>query len=199
LLNRRTIVVAVCLVAAAITVRPGEITYAQTAAPMADTASAPGGRHPEEGRPLIRTYAPLDVNAAGQNWSIVQDASGKMFFGSQSGIIEFDGVSWRLIEMATLSTVRSLAVDDAGVMYAGSQLDFGYLEPDDTGTLQFKSLGDKVPEHARGFSDVWRTWATPTGVLFQTEQAIYRWRDGAITVIKPPSRFNRSSYVNDKL
>jgi len=39
--------------------------------PASQTAPAPGGRHPEEGRPFVRAYAPLDVNAAGQNWSIV--------------------------------------------------------------------------------------------------------------------------------
>ena len=83
-------------------------------------APEPGGRHPEEGRPFIRTYAPLDVNAAGQNWSMVQDARGVLYVGSQSGVIEFDGVNWRLIETKTLATVRSLAIDAAGVIYAGS-------------------------------------------------------------------------------
>lgn len=49
------------------------------------------------------------------------------------------------------------------------------------------SLGDKVPEDARGFNDVWRTFVTTTGVLFQTERAVYRWANGVITVIRPTS------------
>ena len=50
---------------------------AQTpSAPVSSLPPAvPGGRHLEEGRPFIRTYAPLDVNAAGQNWSMVAKAS----------------------------------------------------------------------------------------------------------------------------
>ena len=147
----------------------------------------------------MRTYAPLDVNAAGQNWAMVQDARGVIYVGSQSGVIEFDGVNWRLIETENLSTVRSLAIDDAGVIYVGAALDFGYLAPDATGQLQYVSLGDKVPEDARGFNDVWRTFVTKDGVLFQTERAVYRWTNGVITVIRPPSRFNRASLVDGQL
>ena len=122
-----------------------------------------------------------------------------IYVGSQSGVIEFDGVNWRLIETNTLATVRSLAIDTAGVIYAGSQLDFGYLTPDPSGTMTYQSLGDQVPPDARGFTDVWRTWATKAGVLFQTEQAVYRWANGAITVIRPPSRLNRSSLVDGQM
>ncbi|HSC26974.1 MAG TPA: ATP-binding protein [Vicinamibacterales bacterium] len=165
----------------------------------AQSASPAVGRHPEEGRPFIRTYAPLDVNAAGQNWAIVQDARGVLYFGSQSGVTEFDGVSWRLIETPDLSTVRSLAIDESGVIYVGSVLDFGYLAPDPAGSLQYVSLRDKVPADARGFTDIWRTFATRDGVLFQTEQAIYRWANGAITVIRPPSRLNRASLLDGQL
>ena len=148
------------LVCAAIVITTGQ---AQMQVPR-PTAPAPPGRHAEEGRPFIRTYAPLDVNAAGQNWSIVQDARGVIYVGSQNGVIEFDGVNWRLIETKNLSTVRSLAIDAAGVIYVGAALDFGYLAPDDTGALQYVSLGDRVPEEARGFNDVWRTFVTAPGI-----------------------------------
>ncbi len=172
------------------------------AQPSAPTHAASAGgdrRSPEEGRPFVRTYAPLDVNAAGQNWAIVQDKRGVIYVGSQSGVIEFDGVNWRLIETANFSTVRSLAIDDAGTIFVGTVLDFGYLAPDEAGSLRYVSLGDKVPENARGFADVWRTFATDDGVLFQAEQAIFRWANGTIAVIRPPSRFNRASLVDGKL
>ena len=183
------------LVCAAIAIAASQ---AHTQVPPA-TAPTPAARHAEEGRPFIRTYAPLDVNAAGQNWSIVQDARGVIYVGSQNGVIEFDGVNWRLIETKNLSTVRSLAIDDAGVIYVGAALDFGYLAPDDTGALEYVSLGERVPEDARGFNDVWRTFATKSGVLFQTERAIFRWAGNAITVIRPISRFNRASFLDGQL
>src|SRR6187200_2424877 len=93
---------------------------AQSAASVPPGSNHVGGRHSEEGRPFIRTYAPLDVNAAGQNWAIVQDARGVIYVGSQSGVVEFDGVNWRLIESKGLTVVRSLGIDEHGVIYAGS-------------------------------------------------------------------------------
>ncbi|MDP2390841.1 MAG: triple tyrosine motif-containing protein, partial [Acidobacteriota bacterium] len=67
------------------------------------------------------------------------------------------------------------------------------------GTMTYQSLADKVPHDARGFTDVWRTWATKAGVLFQTEQAVYRWANDTITVIRPPTRLNRSSLVDGQM
>ena len=79
---------------------------AQPAASPSPAPSPRSGRHPEEGRPLVRTYRPADVAGDGQNWAIVQDARGVLYAGSASGVLEFDGVTWRLIETPLLSTVR---------------------------------------------------------------------------------------------
>lgn len=161
--------------------------------------AAPAGRHPEEGRPFIRAYAPLDVNAAGQNWAILQDQKGILYAGSQNGVVTFDGVSWRLIETPGLDTVRSLALDKEGRIYVGTSVDIGYLGPDATGGLTYVSLRDRLPADAPRFGDVWRTFASDAGVFFQTEQAIFRWTDGTFTIIRPPSRFNRASLVDGRL
>lgn len=168
------------------------------AQPPASATPSPGP-HPEEGRPFVRAYAPLDVNAAGQNWSLVQDARGVIYVGSQSGVAEFDGVNWRLIETENLNTVRSLDIADDGVIYVGSQVEFGYLAPDANGEMQFVSLRDRVTEDIPGLSDVWRTFVTPEGVIFQTEVAIFRWAGDRLTTLRPPSRFNRASLVDGKI
>lgn len=55
------------------------------------------------------------------------------------------------------------------------------------------------PVPHRPDSHTWRTFATPEGVLFQTEQAIYRWANDTITVIRPPSRLNRASLVDGRV
>ncbi len=172
------------------------------ASPLAQAPAAAGsaesGHSPENGRPFIRAYAPVELGGDGQNWAIVQDGRGVIYVGSQSGVLEFDGATWRLIETPTLDTVRSLDIDDAGRIYVGSVSDFGYLAPDARGQLRYVTLVDRVPQDARRFGDVWRTFATPGGVLYQTEQAIFRWTGGTIHVIRPQSRFNRGSVVDGR-
>lgn len=43
---------------------------AQTSGPATST------RHPEEGRPFIRTYRPTEVGGGSQTWAIIQDKRG---------------------------------------------------------------------------------------------------------------------------
>ncbi len=187
-MTRRVWLFVFCLLA---TAGPG---FAQgTPAPSAPV------RHPEEGRPFIRGYRPVELGGGGQNWTMIQDTRGVIYVGSQSGVLEFDGASWRLIETPTLDTVRSLAIDAAGRIYVGSVGDFGYLDPDASGELKYVSLLDRVPEADRRFSDVWRTFVTKDGVLFEGEQVLFRWANETITVLHPPSRFNRASLVDGQM
>ena len=175
---------------------------AQQAIPTPDSSPAqnpdqPGLRHPEEGRPFVRTYAPVEVAGDGQNWGLAQDARGVIYVASNQGMLAFDGVSWRLHEPGRLGTVRSLDIDATGRIYVGAVGDFGYFEPDASGELVYRSLLDRVPEDAREFADVWRTFITPTGVLFDSQQTVFRWADDRIQTFRIPTRVSRGALVDD--
>ena len=67
----------------------------------------------QTGLPLVKNYLPRDYKAHNQNWAIVKDNRGVMYFGNSSGLLEFDGYDWNLIEVPN-GIVRSLAVDKKG-------------------------------------------------------------------------------------
>ena len=92
-----------------------------------------------------------------------------------------------------------MAFDDAGRLYVGSSSTLGYLEPDAAGTMRFTSLKDWIPADAPPFNDVWRTFVTRDGVWFQSARAMFRWAGGAMTVLKPATRFNRASEVDGRV
>jgi two component regulator with propeller domain len=124
----------------------------------APSARAGAARSSEEGRPLLRTYQPIEIGGGSQIWCILQDRRGVLYFGANSAVLEFDGASWRRIPVGTTgAAVRSMAIDDNGRIYIGAVGTFGYLEPDVTGVLHFASLMDRVPRDAPAFNDVWRT------------------------------------------
>ena len=157
-------------------------------------------RHPEAGGLLIRQYPPEVYNGGGQNWALLQDARGVLYVGSTNSLLEYDGVTWRRIFTPTRTTIRSLAADVSGRIYVGAVGDLGFIEPDDKGETRFVSLVDKLPPDVRVFEDVWRTFAGPDGVYFQTQIGIFRWANGAMTVWKPTGRiFNRAQFVNNRL
>ncbi len=144
----------------------------------------------EAGSFVLQTYTPKTYGAAAQNWAIAQDARGVMYFGNTDGVLEFDGVFWRLIRLTYGSAVRSLGVDARGRIYVGGRGEFGYLEPDAHGLTHFVPL--KVPKGESDFFDVWNVVPTPSGVYFGTDYKIFfRSNSGEIRVWSSKKRYGR--------
>ncbi len=73
------------------------------------------------GIPFITNYYTQQYNAAEQNWSIVQDNRGILYFGNNdNAILEYDGVNWRKIQNSNGYIVRCLAIDSNSVVYLGA-------------------------------------------------------------------------------
>jgi signal transduction histidine kinase/DNA-binding response OmpR family regulator len=170
--------------------------------PISTAAQTPpvAARHPEEGRPLIRTYKPIEVGGGGQTWAILQDPRGVIYVATNGVVLEFDGATWRRVPVGESGgSVRSLALDDNGRIYVAAAGTFGYLAPDARGDMQYVSLVERLPADAPTFTDVWRVFVTRDAVLFQAQAALFRWADDKLTVIRPASRFNRASIVDGRV
>jgi signal transduction histidine kinase/DNA-binding response OmpR family regulator len=169
--------------------------FSQPSAPASPQAAS--ATKPEIGMPVVQFYSTRDYNGGPQVWAIAQDHNGLMYIGVSAGtVIQYDGVTWRKIFLSG-STVRSLAVDDAGRVWVGGNGTVGYLAPDEAGQLQFVSLVDKVPAAGRGFTDVWQTLPTPQGVFFRSYEKLLRWDGTRMQVWEPKegSRFQALSAV----
>ncbi|MCP4967212.1 MAG: hypothetical protein GY926_18525, partial [bacterium] len=62
----------------------------------------------EVGRFYVQSFAPQDYGADAQNWAIVQSPEGLLYVANSYGVLEYDGVSWRLIRTSKRRMVRSL-------------------------------------------------------------------------------------------
>lgn len=147
------------------------------------TLLASKGTHPEQGTPYFTYYTSQMYDGHPQNWAIIQDERGVMYFGNTEGVLEYDGSSWRTISLKNGSAARSLDVDDNGRVYVGGQDDLGYLVPDTTGALQYFSLLETIPEEQRNFGDVRKTYFTSSGVYYITRSQVFRWDGDEMTVI----------------
>ncbi|MFH1320499.1 MAG: SpoIIE family protein phosphatase [Bacteroidota bacterium] len=155
----------------------------------------------EKGYLPTLNYSPLEYNARPQNWAVVQDKRGIMYFGNNECILEFDGVKWRLIKTLEESTVRSLSIDDGGRIYVGALGEFGYLAPDSVGKLKYYSLLEFLDKKDLEFADVWKTFVTQEGVFFQTSNKIFRWNGETIKVwnAEEGKAFHLMFYVNEQI
>lgn len=150
------------------------------------------------GLPYIHNYSAAEYGAGTDNWAVVQDKRGVMYFANFSGVLEYDGSQWRTIQVSNQSLVRSLAVDSNGIIFVGAVGEFGYLSPGKRGELVYHSLIDKLPPEYGGFADVWKIYASPSGVFFQTYDYLFLYTDNGIKVLTPSNSFHFSFYVNDR-
>lgn len=151
------------------------------------------------GKPFIRNYPLVEYQARNQNWAIAQDHRGVMYFGNNSGVLEFNGVTWRLIPSPTKGSIRSLAVDSAGTVFVGTMSEFGYLAPDSLGLMRYVSLAAKLDPRERNFARVYSIHVLPDGIYFGSDEGLFRYRQGAFTIWRPDHAFGSSFVVHGNL
>lgn len=149
------------------------------------------------GLPYIQNFTPATYHAHAQNWAIEQDARGVMYFGNTAGILEYDGVRWRLISTPNQSVARTLGTGPGGRIYVGAHSELGYLAADSAGQMQYVSLLPQIAKEDRSFNNVWKIHADSGGVYFRTSTHLFRWADGQMRVWKPGNEFHRSFFVHN--
>jgi DNA-binding CsgD family transcriptional regulator len=138
--------------------------------------------------PRVRNFSPDDYNAQPQNWSIDQEnQEAWMYFGNNSGLLEYDGARWQLFSLPEKQTLRAVACSNAGKIYTGGFAEFGYWEKNAAGTLDYYSLSKDVQAVHLPKEEIWHILALPHEVLFQSFSTIYKYKDNKITVLNPPS------------
>lgn len=97
---------------------------------------------PEEyGTPIVENFHPKKYGYESQNFSIIQDKKGFLYFGNVSGILQYDGINWNLIDVVGIPRFAS---DDEGNVYVGAFKDFGIITTDEKNNYVFKSLIKEV-------------------------------------------------------
>ena len=158
----------------------------------------------DTGFKYFKNYSYRDYDHQPQNWAVIQDKNGIIYVGNNGGLLEFDGVSWRLIETPNYTAVRSMDIDETGTLYIGGGNEIGYLSPDSKGFLQYVSLLDHLEEQQRNFGNVLKTISMKDGIYFCTLKFLFRWhpKTKQIKVWKPTAptqRFLMAFACNEKL
>ncbi|RCH55704.1 transcriptional regulator [Mucilaginibacter hurinus] len=127
-------------------------------------------------------YEKKRYNAGTQNWKILQDAQGRMYFANNEGVLVFDGAYWQLLPLPNKTIVWSIEFGKDKKLYAGGQDEMGYFSPGRNGRLQFTSLKKLLPKNEQSFSDVWDIVAKGDDVFFRSRFKIFRYHQNKITI-----------------
>lgn len=123
--------------------------------------------------PRVRAVPPSEYGAANKNWAADEDEHGFIYFGNDRGLLEFDGLRWKLYKLPDASIVRSVAVRSHETLFTGSFEEFGRWDRQPSGALIYTSLVPVSPELKPRNSDFWKIHITEAGVLFQSFAELY--------------------------
>ncbi|MBF9255103.1 hypothetical protein I2I11_17525 [Pontibacter sp. 172403-2] len=133
----------------------------------------------QPGNPFIQSFPPAAYQSnayisSPQNWGIIQDNRGIMYVSNTSGVLEYDGISWRLVNGTGYEGHFRLAKNSDGRIFVGSNNNFGFLAPDSVGKIQFVSL---LPHLKAKYPELTATKIAAVGrnVYFSSGQHIFRW------------------------
>ncbi len=136
----------------------------------------------EQGIPLGRSFTPREYNGHAQNWAIAQAPSGMLYVANTGTLLEYNGVSWRGINVGG-NILRAVAAGPDGRVYVGGDGVFGVVSPDSAGFYQFRSLLPRFPKEALdAFRQVWHLFAYDEYLYINTGTHIVRLRGEEVRV-----------------
>ena len=122
------------------------------------------------GIPRIINYSKDAYRGGTQTWDIDQDSKGRLYFANNEGLLTFDGNFWKIHPLPNKSNMRSVAIDEKGLVYVGGQGEIGYFAPDARGNLRFTSLLPLLPEAQRNITDIWDMEVIGESVFFRVAE-----------------------------
>ena len=147
--------------------------------------------------PTSEHYTIYDYHAHPQNWAVVQDDIGRVYVANTKGVLEYDGNTWKLIELPNLASVTALTKGKDGKVYVGAASEIGYLDSDSIGNKIYVSLLDKMTEQDKKFSTIWKVFSTSEGIVFQSFEKIFWYKNGKFKIISPNSAFHLAFQIKD--
>ncbi len=136
----------------------------------------------EAGLPYIQNYTPDDYNYHAENFNVVQDSLGILYFANADGVLMYDGVNWEIIELPGKNIVLSLAIDNQNRIYVGASEEFGYIESDGQGKMVYVSMIDLLKEQEHEIAYVRDVHVAKEGVYFRDRDFLIRWANNQLKI-----------------
>ncbi len=146
--------------------------------------------------PFIQNYTAEEYNAGRQNWSVIEDNNGLLYFANNSSaILVYDGSNWSQIPVPNTS-IFSLNIDYNGTIYVGAKNNLGYLKQDKDGNLVFESLLDKLPDKTINFEKIWQIeQAKDSSLVFLSNSYLLFYKNDTFDVLNVDDISSKSLFL----
>jgi len=150
----------------------------------------------QDGDYFITNYDKRTYNGASQNFDVIQDDFGQMYFANNACILTYDGKTWDNVFVTSEGkTPFCMAKAPDGRIYVGGENEIGYLDRDVNGKVDYRSLIPFLSEAQCDFSRIWYIVLNGTDVYYCGNEVIIRFRNGKVKTWKPKLSFHKLHLV----
>ncbi|HEY9044366.1 MAG TPA: triple tyrosine motif-containing protein, partial [Ohtaekwangia sp.] len=151
------------------------------------------------GMPRIIHYTKKEFNADPQFWTMCQDRQGILYFGNNDGVLIYDGERWQKVTLPNNSSVRSLRMDQKGVIYAGGFNELGTIRRDPYGKYYYQSLLELLRPEDRNLENIWQIHEAQGYMVFRSMRMLIAIANNKAITLPTTQSFKYSTVINDQL
>lgn len=94
----------------------------------------------QSGMPFFVNFSEEDYDAQSNNFDVVCDKNGTVFFANFEGLLYYDQSEWRIIRTSNVQRITVLYRDSSGRIVVGGNNYLGYISASANGALQLKPI-----------------------------------------------------------
>jgi AraC family chitin signaling transcriptional activator len=151
------------------------------------------------GIPRVIHYSKKQFEGDPQIWTMCQDKNGVLYFGNNDGALIFDGERWQKLKLPNNSSIRSLKLSAAGVVYAGGFNEFGTISRDEFGNYHYESLTKLLRVEDRNFENIWQIHEVHGNIVFRSFRLLIVFANSKALTLQASGNFNYSTVVHNEL
>lgn len=134
----------------------------------------------------IHKFVSGQIPVSSQNWEICRDpVSGNLYFANSAGLIEYNGITARLLDSPSRQGIRSVYVNDEGTIFTGSYEEFGMWKKDSSGNLTYTSLATETSLSRN--DEIWNIAEINHIIYFQSFTSVYIYDYDIVRKIEAPT------------
>src|ERR1043165_9474223 len=140
----------------------------------------------QPGNFYIRNFPQSDhqsenYTASPANSDVIEDSRGVIYTANTTDILELDGVNWREVKASDQleNGNKSFAINSEGRIFVGAKNKIGFLIPDTSGLIGFKSLSDNT-----NIGEINNTLCIHDTVYFVSDSVIYSYAQHHLSLVQ---------------
>ncbi len=119
-------------------------------------------------------YSNEDNINSNQIFHVEVGPRGLVYIANSSGLHEYDGNNWRILDTGESGLVRAFKIDPrTGIIYFGKPGELAYLRPDRNGNWKYQSINKESGLDLGKFSDIWNVRLVKNTVYFQSYKKLF--------------------------